>query len=109
MTTAIVIDNNTIRRATVIAQRTGSDIMGVLKAQMIETLKAKLSGGVAHFAYQKKNGQIREAWGTVNHHLVASKVNGNGYARDLVNCVCYFDVEVGAFRSLRFENIIKVY
>lgn len=32
---AVVINNSTSRRANVIAQRTGSDIMGVVKAQMI--------------------------------------------------------------------------
>lgn len=109
MTTTMVINNATIRRANVIAYRTGSEVMGVLKAQMIDLLKAKLHSGVAHFIYQKKDGTLREAWGTTNHKLVASKVNGNGIARDYVNCVCYFDVEKGAFRSLRFENLIQVF
>ena len=107
--TAIVIDNRTIRRANVIASRMGSDVMGVLKAHLIETLKVKLPAGVAHFIYQKKDGSLREAWGTTNHNLVAAKVNGNGIPRDCVNCVCYFDVEKGAFRSLRFENLIQVF
>ena len=109
MTTSIVIDNQTIRRANVIAYRTGSEVIGILKAQMIDLLKAKLHSGVAHFIYQKKDGSIREAWGTTHHGLVSAKVNGNGMPRDYVNCVCYFDVEKGAFRSLRFENLIQVF
>lgn len=83
--------------------------MGMLKAQLIEILKVKLHSSVAHFVYLKKDGSLREAWGTTNHNLIASKVNGNGIPRDYVKCVCYFDVEKGAFRSLRFENLIQIF
>ena len=38
---AVVINNSTSRRANVIAKRTNSDVMGVVKAQMIDVLKAK--------------------------------------------------------------------
>ena len=106
---AIVLSNTTMRRATVIAQRTNSMEMGVIKAMMIETLKAKLQSGVAHFEYVKKNGEIREAWGTTCSNLMKAKVYGNGIKRDFVNCVVYWDVEIGDFRSLRFENLIKVF
>lgn len=106
---AIVLSNATMRRATVIAQRTNSIEMGVIKAMMIETLKAKLQSGIAHFTYMKKNGEIREAWGTTCSNLMKAKVYGSGIRRDFVNCVVYWDVEVGDFRSLRFENLVKVY
>ena len=46
---AVVINNSTSRRANVIAKRTNSDVMGVVKAQMIDVLKAKLQSGIAHF------------------------------------------------------------
>jgi hypothetical protein len=106
---AIVLSNTTMRRATVIAERTNSIEMGVIKAMQIETLKAKLQSGVAHFEYVKKNGEIREAWGTTCSNLMKAKVYGNGIKRDFVNCVVYWDVEIGDFRSLRFENLIKVF
>ena len=106
---AIVLSNATMRRATVIAQRTNSIEMGIIKAIQIETLKAKLQSGVAHFEYMKKNGEIREAWGTTCSHLMKAKVYGGGIRKDFVNCVVYWDVEVGDFRSLRFENLVKVY
>ena len=106
---AIVLSNTTMRRATVITQRTNSIEMGVIKAMQIETLKAKLQSGVAHFTYMKKNGELREAWGTTCSNLMKAKVYGNGIKRDFVNCVVYWDVEVGDFRSLRFENLVKVY
>lgn len=106
---AIVLSNTTMRRATVIAQRTNSMEMGVIKAMMIETLKAKLQSGVAHFEYMKKNGELKEAWGTTCSNLMKAKVYGGGIHRDFVNCVVYWDIEVGDFRSLRFENLIKVF
>ena len=105
----IVLSNTTMRRATIITQRTNSMEMGVFKAMMIETLKAKLQSGVAHFEYMKKNGEIREAWGTTCSNLMKAKVYGGGIRRDFVNCVVYWDVEASDFRSLRFENLVKVY
>lgn len=106
--TVIVMNNDTIRRANVIANRVGNDVIGIIKAQMIDLLKSKLKNGIAHFIYQKKDGSIREAWGTTSYDLVKANVNGRGIERDYVNCVCYWDVEKGGFRSLRFENLIQV-
>lgn len=106
---AVVINNLTDRRANVIAKRTNSEAMGVIKAQMIDLLKAKLQMGVAHFVYMKKDGTLREAWGTTANNLIKANVNGRGISRDLVNCVCYWDVEKGGFRSLRFENLVQVF
>lgn len=62
----------------------GSDRMMFFKVQLIELLKTKFHTGGAHFVY------------------VVVKVNGRCILRDSVICVCYFDVEVDDFRSLRF-------
>ena len=104
----VVINNITNRRASVIAQRTNSEAMGVIKAQMIDLLKAKLQMGVAHFVYMKKDGTLREAWGTTSSNLMKANINGRGISRDSVNTVCYWDCIKGGFRSLRFENLIEV-
>ena len=66
----VVINNITNRRASVIAHRTNSEAMGVIKAQMIDLLKAKLQMGVARFVYMKKDGKLREAWGTTSSNLM---------------------------------------
>ena len=107
--TMVAVSNSTTRRANVIAYRTRSFEMGVIKAQLIDVLKAKLANGVAHFTYLKKDGSIREAWGTTASNLMRANIIGNGFPRDLLNCVCYWDVEKGSFRSLRFEKIIQVF
>ena len=64
METMVVVNNKTQRRANVIYKRTKSMEMGVIKSLLIDTLKAKLRSGVAHFVYLKKDGSLREAWGT---------------------------------------------
>ena len=109
METMVVVDNKTQRRANVIYNRTKSMEMGVIKSLLIDNLKAKLHSGIAHFVYLKKDGSLREAWGTTSHKLIKANVNGRGIDRDSVNCVCYWDVEKGGFRSLRFENLVQVF
>ena len=105
----VVVNGNTSRRANVIARRIQNDAMCVVKAQMIDLLKAKLHSGVAHFIYTKKDGTLREAWGTTSTNLMKANINGRGVSRDFVNCVCYWDCEKGGFRSLRFENLVQVF
>ena len=109
MVQAIVIENQTAKRANVIAQRTGSVEIGIMKAMMIALLKEKMNHGVAHFEFMKKNGEIREAWGTTQPNLATAMTNGRGYNKELDNCIAYFDCIKGAWRSFRYESLIKVY
>ena len=109
MTQVVAINRMTAHRANVIARRTGSEAMGIIKAQMIDLLKAKLQSGVAHFIYIKKDGSLREAWGTCSGNLMRATQNGRGLSGDEVNTVKYFDVEAGGYRSLRYENLVQVF
>ena len=114
MVQTIVIENQTAKRANVIAQRTGSIELGIMKSLMIALLKEKMYNGIAHFSYLKKskNGEkpeVREAWGTLQTALVRAKTNGKGYNKEVDNVVAYFDIEKGAWRSFRYENLIQVF
>ncbi|MBQ5595261.1 MAG: DUF2693 domain-containing protein [Alistipes sp.] len=109
MTQVVAMNGMTAHRANVIARRTGSEAMGIIKAQMIDLLKAKLQSGVAHFLYMKKDGSLREAWGTCAGNLMKATQNGRGLSGDQVNTVKYFDVVAGGYRSLRFENLVQVF
>ena len=105
---SMVVNNTTAHHAAVIARRTGSNEMGLMKSLLIDTLKAKLQT-TAHFWYRKAStNEIREAWGTTNHPLMANKIIGTGYSGEQVNTVKYWDIEKGAFRSLRYENLLAV-
>ena len=109
MTQIVAVNGMTAHRANVIASRTGSEAMGVIKAQMIDLLKVKLQSGVAHFLYMKKDGTLREAWGTCASNLMKATQTGRGLSGDQVNTVKYYDVMVGGYRSLRFENLVQVF
>ena len=106
---ALVISNATATRMSVIAARTDSALLAGAKAMMIENLKKELRNGIAHFLYIKKNGEIREAFGTTNPAIAAKYTNGNGCTREAFCTTAYFDIEVGAWRSFRWENLVKVF
>ena len=106
---AIAVNDMTIVRANVIAQRTGSLEMGIAKAMLIEQLKQKLASGVAHFVFQKKDGSIREMFGTTCAALVAKHINGRGVSRECYATTAVWDCEASAWKSLRWESLIKVF
>ncbi|MBQ8864059.1 MAG: DUF2693 domain-containing protein [Rikenellaceae bacterium] len=105
----VIVNGMTAHRANVIFARTGSAAMGVVKAQMIDLLKEKLRNGVAHFIFIKKNGEIREAFGTTNAAVATKYTNGNGCSREYFKTTAYFDIEKGEWRSFRWESIVKVF
>ena len=109
MTNTLVITNGTATRMAVIAARTNSDLMAGAKAMMILSLKEKLRNGVVHFIFVKKNGEVREAFGTTNAAVAAKYTNGNGISREFYKTTAYFDIEKGAWRSFRWESIVKVF
>lgn len=106
---ALVLNNSTVVRATVIGNRAKNDEIGIIKAMMIENLKSKLANGVAHFVFLKKNGEVREAWGTTKKELAAAKTNGRGESRENYCTTAYFDIEKGSWRSFRWETLVQVF
>ena len=109
MTNALIITDTTAVRMNVIAQRTQNLLIAGAKAMMIQQLKEQLRTGVAHFIYIKKDGTIREAWGTTNATLAYKYTNGRGVSREIYSTTAYFDIEKSAWRSLRWESIVKVF
>lgn len=106
---ALIITNTTAVRMNVIAERTQNLLVAGAKAMMIESLKDKLRNGVAHFIFIKKNGEVREAFGTTNAAVAAKYTNGNGISREYFKTTAYFDIEKGQWRSFRWESIVKVF
>ncbi len=104
----VVTSDMTIKRVEVIKSLTQSEILAGMKAQMIADLKRKMRNGLAHFAYLKKDGTIREAFGTTNAALIEYHVNGRGVSREKFFTTAYFDVEAADWRSFRWENIVAV-
>jgi hypothetical protein len=105
----IAVNDMTVTRANVIAQRTGSLEMGIAKAMLIEQLKQKLANGVAHFIFQKKDGTLREMFATTNPALCTRHINGRGVTRELYATTAIWDCEASAWKSFRWESLIKVF
>ena len=106
---ALIITDTTAVRMNVIAQRTQNLLIAGAKAMMIESLKEKLRNGVAHFIFQKRNGEYREIFATTNPSLVKRHINGRGVSRELYATTAVFDCELGEWRSFRWESIVKVF
>ena len=109
MANMMVISDMTVTRMAVIADRTQNLLVAGAKAMMIENLKSKLRSGVAHFIFMKKNGELREMFATTCPALVGRHINGRGVSRELYATTAVFDVECGAWRSFRWESIVKVF
>lgn len=75
---------------------------------LIEVLQFKLMNGTAHFLYRKKDGTIRETWGTLLEKVVLNNVNGHGEPRRYYNCHAYFNIETQSWRSFKYENLITI-
>lgn len=111
MAQVILLNDNTVVRAKVIAVRTSSRMVdGISKAILVEQLKKKLrSGQIVKFAYLKKDGSIRIAFGTTNPDFIADKVCGWGVSREEYATTAYYDLESGGWRSFKWENLIAIY
>lgn len=107
-TTLIAVNDITMLRAAVIENRTNNSVFAGMKAMMIEQLKEKMRNGVAHFFFMKKNGELREAWGTTCKSLAEKHINGRGVCRECFSTTAFFDVEKGEWRSFRWETLVKV-
>ena len=110
-TTIITATNNALvarHIAVIAAKKGGSTLMGSAKALLIEEAKRQMRAGTCHFVYMKKDGSVREAFGTLNAALCNKHINGRGISPENWGCSCYFDVEKGQFRSFRWQNIIDI-
>lgn len=74
-----------------------------------ERLKSKLHETSVVFKYKKVNGDIREAYGTLNIDIMGEEnapTNKNYNISDDV--IRYFDLNSNGWRSFRIENLISI-
>ena len=87
---------------------TGESFSESLKrAWLLLKLKAQMKQKTVQFFYQKVNGEIRQAFGTLrdedlNTNLKETRRNRND------NMFIYFDTEKQEFRSFKKFNLIKI-
>lgn len=66
-------------------------------------LKYSMLNGVVEFAYKKVDGSIRTAVGTLQAPHVNYEFKGN---ESTTKTMAYYDLEQGAFRCFRIDNLI---
>lgn len=81
----------------------------VSKGMMAETLKKRMMRGeVVRFCYQKLNGEIRFAVGTLQSDAVKANVNGNGIPKRLYGMFVYLDLQKMEWRGFKQERLIGI-
>lgn len=91
-----------------IARTTGSTLKGVATAMLIEEAKRQMRNGVCHFVYLKKDGSVREAFGTLDKSILNHTLTGTGTSPETWGCCFYHDAIKGGGRSFRWANLIAV-
>ena len=87
------------------AKQTGLNFSECLKKAWSNIkLRAKMTTQIVRFYFQKVDGSIREAWGTLQD--VEDKIKGDNRAKNNTIQV-YFDTEKQAFRCFKKVNLIK--
>ena len=111
MVNLTIVNNSTAVRASVITIRTkyGEDNGAVWTDSCMEFFSIPAGDGIAHFIFQKKNGELRECWGTTQAALAKAMSNGNGESREAFKTTAFFDVTKGEWRSFRWESLIQVF
>lgn len=104
----VALSDKTIERANLIAERTGSLEIGIAKAMMLEQLEAKLAENqLCRILFVKRDGSLREMFCVANPSLYSKHVKGVGHEHYGTKVV--WDVEKSAFRSFRYESLVKVF
>lgn len=88
--------------------KTGSALMGTSKALLIEEAKRQMRNGVCHFIYLKKDGSVREAFGTLDKGVLNATLKGTGESPETWGCCYYHDTLKGGARSFRWQNLLAV-
>lgn len=69
-------------------------------------LVQKMKKGIVKFYFQKVDGSIREAWGTLNEKLIPTTTNTNNRAKN-ETVQTYFDTEKQEFRCFKKLNLVS--
>ena len=89
-----------------IVKSTGKSFsVALIKAWQVFRLKRDMANGKVKFAFEKADGSLRYAIGTLQN--VSDIIKGTG--RENFKSVPYFDIEANGFRSFKVESLIRIY
>ena len=101
---------NTLREVMQLAwqfvKKNGYSLSEALKvAWMNIKLKVQMKKRIVKFYFQKVDGSLREAFGTLNEHVIP-QTQGARKMND--TCQVYFDTERESWRCFKKANLIKI-
>lgn len=95
------------KRAWEISKSTGKAFaICLVKAWQIYRLSNRMKTGTVKFAFEKVDGSLRYALGTLAN-LQTSTFKGT--RKPNYKTLAYFDTQSQGFRSFRVENLVRVY
>lgn len=77
------------------------------KSWAVYKLAKEMKTKTVQFFYQKVNGEIRQAFGTMAEEVIHDKVKGIG-RKPNEDLFIYWDTEKESFRSFKKFNLIKI-
>ena len=94
------------KQAWQIARSTGKSFkISLLKAWQVYKLRKRMTKEIVKFAFEKVDGSLRYAYGTLQQ--TAKFIKGTG--KENFKSVPYFDTEANGFRSFKVDSLIKIY
>lgn len=75
------------------------------RAWQLYRLLKQMQQGEVWFAYEKADGTLRRARGTLQN--IEGLIKGTG--KESYKSIRYYDIDAQAFRSFKIENLISVY
>lgn len=96
-----------MKRAWMLVKVYGFSMAEAMKqAWQVLKLKTALKNGIVKFYYQKLDGTIRTAWGTLKEGLIP-ETKGAGRKKN-ESVIAYYDNEKGSYRGFKIANLIKI-
>ena len=107
MKALVISESNIVKNAVKNMNYRMDSATAISKAMEMETLKKRMMRGeVCRFAYQKVDGSIRIAVGTLHEQAVKANVEGTGVPKRFYGMFAYIDLEKMAWRGFREERFI---
>lgn len=105
-----------MKRAHEMRKETGKSMaICLMQSWKVFKLAKRMSQGVVKFAYEKLDGTLRYATGTLQNlseYINKDNLNKASTYSDYATtykAASYFDVEARAFRSFKIQNLITIY
>lgn len=99
---------NIMNAAWQFVKRNGMSMADALKAAWLNAkLVADMRKRIVKFVYSKVNGELREAYGTLDPARVAPTQGTGRKANDTLQV--YYDVSKNAYRSFKKANLVNVF